>query len=131
MWRMGELTQQRFRIEHELRRASLPVNCGCSFATAGRMPAGNWSVRGAGALAAPRAGPAAARVFIPIAEESDLIIELENWVIRETCRQLAREEMAGYPLHLSVNISPRHFRQSGFVNWLLELMPRRAMTRRT
>lgn len=28
----------------------------------------------------------------------------------------------GYAMHLSINISPLHFRQSGFVDWSIELM---------
>ena len=50
--------------------------------------------------------------FIPVAEQSDLIIELGNWVIRTACRQLA--EMARMGLgdrFLTVNVSPRHFRE--------------------
>ncbi len=47
--------------------------------------------------------------FIPIAEESDLIIELDRWIIRQVCRQL--HEWKNTPLagiHVAVNISARH-----------------------
>jgi EAL domain-containing protein (putative c-di-GMP-specific phosphodiesterase class I) len=60
-------------------------------------------------------------VFIGVAEESDLIVDLGAWVLSETCQLMARETMAGNPLRLSVNISPRQFRQPGFVPWLKDL----------
>jgi len=119
---MGELTQQRFRIEHELRQGiaagELRLFIQPQVNAAGQIVSAEALVR----WQHPDRGLLPPGVFIPIAEESDLIIELENWVTREACRLMAREEMAGYPLHLSVNISPRHFRQSGFVDWLIELM---------
>ena len=53
--------------------------------------------------------------FIPIAEETDLIVDVGIWVLTESCKILAQEEMVGRPVRLSVNISPRHFGQPGFV----------------
>jgi diguanylate cyclase (GGDEF)-like protein len=51
--------------------------------------------------------------FIPLAEETGLIIAIGEWVLRETCRQ-GREWMdAGLPqLMLAVNVSPHQFRHS-------------------
>ena len=44
--------------------------------------------------------------FIPIAEESGLIIELGEWVLRQTCRQLQRWRQAGLcEMFIAVNIS--------------------------
>ena len=49
--------------------------------------------------------------FIPLAEQSDLIISLGNWVLEEACRQLASWRMAGRtPLPVAVNVSPRQIR---------------------
>ncbi len=48
--------------------------------------------------------------FIPVAEESDLIVRLDEWVIDQACRQLS--EWSDGPLsnaHIAVNISGRHF----------------------
>jgi diguanylate cyclase (GGDEF)-like protein len=52
-------------------------------------------------------------VFIPLAEESELIEVIGLWVIRAACAQLARWRREGVPLkRLSVNVSPRQL-QSG------------------
>lgn len=49
--------------------------------------------------------------FIPIAEESGLIIPMTNWILEETCKQLARWQKIS-PEHasliMSVNISGKH-----------------------
>jgi len=50
--------------------------------------------------------------FIPVAEQSDLIIELGNWVIRTACKQLAELARIGLgDRFLTINVSPRHFRE--------------------
>jgi diguanylate cyclase (GGDEF)-like protein len=61
--------------------------------------------------------------FIPLAEESDLILALGQWVLAAACHQLSnwanREDTAH--LHLSVNISARQLRHSDFVQHALAL----------
>ena len=50
--------------------------------------------------------------FIPIAEETGLILEIGEWVLRETCRQGRLWLDAGLPpLTLAVNVSPQQFRR--------------------
>jgi diguanylate cyclase (GGDEF)-like protein/PAS domain S-box-containing protein len=51
--------------------------------------------------------------FIPIAEETGLIVDIGAWVLRETCLQGRRWIDAGLPsLTLAVNVSPHQFRRS-------------------
>lgn len=50
--------------------------------------------------------------FIPLAEETGLIIPLGEWVLRQSCAQWAKWRTEGRsPPTLAVNISPRQFRQ--------------------
>lgn len=63
----------------------------------------------------PERGLIAPAAFIPVAEESDLICELDYRVMREACRISAQEGRAGRPLPISINVSPRHFRHRDFV----------------
>jgi diguanylate cyclase (GGDEF)-like protein len=43
--------------------------------------------------------------FVPLLEESRLIVEVGAWVLNEACAQGARWQQAGYPLNLAVNVS--------------------------
>jgi len=54
--------------------------------------------------------------FIPVAEESALIVEIDEWVLGEVCRQLRAWDDQGWaPFSVSVNISHRHFCHYGMV----------------
>lgn len=61
--------------------------------------------------------------FIPLAEESGLIIEIGHWVLGEAIRQMASWRQAGSaPGLICVNISPRQLQQSDFVEQLTRLL---------
>jgi diguanylate cyclase (GGDEF)-like protein len=49
--------------------------------------------------------------FIPVAEETSLILAISEWVLNEACSQL--NKWASLP-HLAINISPKQFRQPKF-----------------
>ncbi|WP_141430520.1 bifunctional diguanylate cyclase/phosphodiesterase [Bacillus sp. 03113] len=54
--------------------------------------------------------------FIPLAEETGLIIPIGKWVLYEACRQNKSWQNMGYPpLRVAVNISSRQFQQSDLV----------------
>ncbi len=54
-------------------------------------------------------------IFIPLAEESGLIVVLGQWALRQACLALLQLEQAGHAMPLSVNVSPAQFRQPEFV----------------
>jgi diguanylate cyclase (GGDEF)-like protein len=57
--------------------------------------------------------------FIPIAETNGLINLLGAWALKSACVQLRQfEEVAKRPLYISVNISPRQFRNDKFLDVL-------------
>jgi diguanylate cyclase (GGDEF)-like protein len=54
--------------------------------------------------------------FIPLAEETGLIVQIGEWVLREACRQnRAWIDQGLNPGFVSVNLSTRQFRQEGLV----------------
>ena len=52
--------------------------------------------------------------FIPVAEESGLIVSLGDWVLREACRQAGEWYRAGRPIVVAVNVSAPQFQHAGF-----------------
>ncbi len=54
--------------------------------------------------------------FIPIAEQSGLIIPISEWVIKKASEDLKTLQIKGYPkLRMNINISALHFNQDSFV----------------
>lgn len=63
--------------------------------------------------------------FIPVAEESGVIVLIGKWVLRESCRIAARWNAlrrGSDPLKISINVSPRQFLQPSFVQQVLEAL---------
>ncbi len=72
----------------------------------------------------PKRGMVSPAEFIPLAEESGLILPLGSWVLETACRQLA--EWSSQPdltaLTLAVNVSAQQFRQPNFVDQVLAIV---------
>lgn len=61
--------------------------------------------------------------FVPVAEDSGLIVPIGRWVLAEACRQAAEWRKAGLGnLSISVNVSPIEFRSLGFLDRLTSLL---------
>ncbi|MEH6814229.1 MAG: EAL domain-containing protein [Motiliproteus sp.] len=63
--------------------------------------------------------------FIPIAEESGLIIEIGNWVLNQACQQLIQwhgESSLHFPI--SINLSPRQFKAADLVSSVTDCLRR-------
>jgi diguanylate cyclase (GGDEF)-like protein/PAS domain S-box-containing protein len=66
------------------------------------------------------AGPLSPTEFIPIAEESDLILQIGRWVFSRTCQLLYRwrEEKALRSLQVSINLSRRQLMDESWVDFV-------------
>jgi diguanylate cyclase (GGDEF)-like protein len=53
--------------------------------------------------------------FIPVLEETGLIVEVGRWVLEEACRQGAAWHGAGYPIRIAVNVSARQLETDEFI----------------
>ncbi len=64
----------------------------------------------------PDVGLVSPAQFIPLAEETGLIIPISEWVLHEACAQNKAWQDAGLPpIDVAVNISARHFEQKGLL----------------
>jgi diguanylate cyclase (GGDEF)-like protein/PAS domain S-box-containing protein len=57
--------------------------------------------------------------FIPVAEETGMIIQIGEWVLREACRQIQRWQVifpSDPPLFISVNLSGKQFTQEDLIH---------------
>jgi len=71
----------------------------------------------------PELGAVPPDEFIPAAEESGLILEIGEWVLRTVVRQMKAWVDAGLPpLGVSVNLSPAQFRDAGFYNTVVQVL---------
>jgi diguanylate cyclase (GGDEF)-like protein/PAS domain S-box-containing protein len=114
--RMRELAQHRHLIETHLRTAlandELALNYQPLFDLTTEQAVGveallRWNN--------PTLGPVPPRDFIPVAEDSGLIVPIGQWVLAEACRQTRRWHDAGHrDLRVAVNVSVRQFRRKGF-----------------
>ena len=61
--------------------------------------------------------------FIPVAEDSGLIVGLGNWVLRETCRQFMNWRQSGFELaQVSVNLSVKQLERPEFMDVLEKIL---------
>ena len=61
--------------------------------------------------------------FIPIAEETGLILQIGEWVLKEACLQNKEWQDQGYkPLRVAVNISSRQFQQSDLLDRIKNIL---------
>ena len=71
----------------------------------------------------PERGVIPPNCFIPIAEDTGLIVPIGEWVLRTACKQNKEWQDKGYkPIRVSVNISPIQLRQWDFVNLLERIL---------
>ncbi len=110
---MDELYLSKFTLENDLRKAIQEGEFVLVYQPQVHIP--SFEVVGAEALIRwrhPERGLVSPGDFIPIAEETGLIVPLSEWVIREACRQNRAWQVEGLPpIPVSVNLSVRQFLQ--------------------
>ncbi|MGA2776179.1 MAG: EAL domain-containing protein [Steroidobacteraceae bacterium] len=122
--RMEEKVQERATLEKELREA-LVAN---QFQLHYQPHIGpDGELTGAEALVRwkhPRRGLVPPNEFIPIAEETGLIVPLGRWVLETACKQLAQWSSRPQTamLRLAVNVSAREFQQPDFVEKVVSIL---------
>ena len=119
----ADLTVRR-RMEDEMRRAIVNGEFVLHYQP---QIHGDGHVIGAEALVRwnhPEKGHIAPGNFIPLAEETGLIVPIGNWVLRAACHQLAHWEGRTETRHLTiaVNVSASQFRQPDFVHNVAEIV---------
>jgi diguanylate cyclase (GGDEF)-like protein len=107
---------ERLEIEADLRRAVERGELALHYQPIVELTTGR--VKGVEALLRwehPRRGRVMPLDFIPLAEETGLIIELERWALHEACRRAAgwNARPGTPPLWVSVNVSGRHLLDGG------------------
>ena len=123
---MQAMVESRVRIESGLHQAlernQLHLAYQSQFDANGRL----LGVEGLIRWDRPGEGLIAPDQFIPLAEETGLILPIGDWVLKTACRQLNswRQDPATETLHLSINVSARQFHQPRFVDQLLEALDR-------
>ncbi|HYN12540.1 MAG TPA: EAL domain-containing protein [Burkholderiales bacterium] len=121
---MNERVNERLALENALRRALERQEFLLHYQQKIDMKSG--VIVGAEALVRwmhPEWGLVRPARFIPLAEETGLIVQLGEWVLRESCRQ-TREWLDGglKPGVVSVNLSARQFRQEGLVRMVSRIL---------
>ncbi len=112
---MQHEVEERLALEQELKEAlagaQLRLHVQSQVDARGQVVAGEVLLR----WQHPQRGLVPPMRFIPLAEETGLILPLGEWVIVQTCRTLARMRAQGLTQSLSVNVSARQFRSEDFV----------------
>jgi len=121
---MNERVNERLALENALRRALERQEFLLHYQSKVDLKSG--AIIGAEALvrwAHPEWGLVRPARFIPLAEETGLIVQLGEWVLHEACRQTRLWNDQGVdPGVVSVNLSARQFRQDGLVRMVSRIL---------
>ena len=117
---VAQRTAMELELRHGLRRQELVVYYQPVVDAVGRMVGVEALVR----WLHPQRGLVSPLEFIPVAEQTGLIIPLGAWVLEAACQQLARwaESTATAALTIAVNVSARQFRQPDFAQQVQDIL---------
>ena len=122
--RLNARTQRRYQLENNLRRALANGELFLQYQP--KIDALSGRIVGAEALLRwenLQAGLVPPVEFIPVAEETGLIVPIGAWVLEQACRQAAAWHRGGWPdLCVAVNLSPRQFQDEGLLGLVVEAL---------
>jgi diguanylate cyclase (GGDEF)-like protein len=117
---MGAFSHDRLQLENDLRVALAQGQLELHYQPKTEVQSGTiTSVEALLRWRHPERGLVGPGDFIPLAEESGLILVIGQWVLREACRQASTWRSSGLDsIRIAVNLSPVQFRQPGFLNMI-------------
>ena len=121
---MNAFARERLEIESGLRRALVQGEFELHYqpkveVSSGRIDSAEALIR----WRHPKRGLTAPSGFIPIAEETGLIVPIGEWVLFEACRQARAWQTSGMqPLRIAVNLSAQQFKQKSLVTTVREAL---------
>ena len=122
--RMNKDARNRIQMESLLRRAIENDELAVLYQPVVDALSGDWV--GAEALMRwhnPQLGAIGPNEFIPLAEESDLIVGLGEWILEKACHQAAAwNQGRGDPLRIAVNVSARQLKDVSFVETVSRIL---------
>ena len=121
---MSESAQKRLDLEASLREAIKRQEFQVYYQPKYDMNTGQcWGMEALIRWSHPHKGLISPADFIPVAEQTGIIIPISEWLIRECFRQMVSWREAGYDAkNLSINVSPRQFKEQDLVGLFTELL---------
>ena len=121
---MNQLADGRLEMQHDLRHALERDELSRYYQP--KIDLASGAIIGMEALVRwhhPQQGLILPGKFIPLAEETGLIVPLGEWVIRTACSQAMAWQQAGYaPLRVAVNMSSCQFKRPGIFNTVAAIL---------
>jgi diguanylate cyclase (GGDEF)-like protein/PAS domain S-box-containing protein len=114
-----EATELELHIRHALKEGGLELFYQPIYDIRGHLQ----SLEALARLRHPQHGYVLPDRFIPIAEESGLIVPMGNWVLNEVCRQSAAWQKEGLPaVQVALNVSPLQLTRFDFASHVIDTL---------